>query len=87
MVSLPACFYCRTGAPKEEKRASEQGKFHKENTVLLSYRSPRAFAGRKNELAGRMRPAGRGLDKPDLEYLFVRCNETEISSNANTVEG
>ncbi|KAI5721717.1 hypothetical protein M8J77_024720 [Diaphorina citri] len=29
----------------------------------------RAFAGRKNELAGRMRPAGRGLDKPALDIL------------------
>ncbi|KAI5748418.1 hypothetical protein M8J77_025292 [Diaphorina citri] len=28
----------------------------------------RAFAGRKNEFAGRMRPAGRGLDKPDIDH-------------------
>ncbi|KAI5739864.1 hypothetical protein M8J77_024328 [Diaphorina citri] len=29
----------------------------------------RAFAGRKNELAGRMRPADRGLDKPVLHTM------------------
>ncbi|KAI5743737.1 hypothetical protein M8J77_021618 [Diaphorina citri] len=44
-------------------------------------RPRRAFAGRKNELAGRMRPAGRGLDKPVIDRIskYLSIARTDMS--------